>query len=498
MTEKLNEIDIEVVEKTPDNTPYAGAIPFMKMCEGMGLPDVINKSLSVSGSRGYQDSDHVLSMAMMQILGGSTIDDLEMLRQNLQTTGSPLEIPSPTAARNFMSSFHDEEEANKQKQGECYIPQMNEHLAGFNEIHAHVFQQAYMFEPLESMTLDQDATFIPTNTKNALYNYQKEKAYETLNTYCPEYDIVVGTQLRGGNIPPGYEQLKELKRVLKTIPEGVKEITLRSDSAGYQEAIMRYCAEGLDERFSEIKFTISCKIVDGFKQAVKVVPEADWRPVFKEVKKNVATELQETGQEWAEVAYVPDWSLKSNAEYRFIAIRERTELRKGENPNQMALPEVIEAMEKENENTKRLHLTAMENHAYKVFGIVTNMREEDGGKIVLFHHERCGKSEEVHRILKDELGGGHVASGKFGCEAAWWNITVLSLSLLNLFKRNFLPVQSHTCRPKALRYRFFVMVGRFVCHARKTVLKVSSASEQVIEWYRYARDRLMGLCALVN
>ena len=101
MTEKLNEIDIEIVEKTPEVTPYAGALPFIKMCEGMKLPDLINQSLNVRGSKGYKDSDHILSMVTMQILGGSTIDDLETLKQNLETNGSPFQVPSPTAARNF-------------------------------------------------------------------------------------------------------------------------------------------------------------------------------------------------------------------------------------------------------------------------------------------------------------------------------------------------------------------------------------------------------------
>jgi hypothetical protein len=420
------------------------------------------------------------------------------LKQNVEVNASPFRVPSPTAARSFLGEFHNEAEVEKQKQGQCYIPQKNEHLAGFDAIHAHVFQQAYKFSPLPSITLDQDATFIPTSNKNALYNYQGEKAYEAFNTYCPEYDILVGTQLRDGNVNPGYGQLEELKRVLDTVPEGVEKVTLRSDTAGYQEDILRYCAEGDSERFGEIGFTISCKVVDSFKQAVQAVAEEDWKPVLKEVQKDGVTELRKTGQECAEVNYVPDWVVKSKAEYRFIAIREQTELRKGENPSQMMLPEVIEAMEKENEQVKRLHLTEMKNLPYKVFGIVTNLQEEDVVKIVVFHHERCGKSEEVHLILKDELGGGHVVSGKFGTEAAWWNITVLSLSLLNLFKRNILPEESCTCRPKAMRYRFFVMVGRFVQHARKMVLKIHSTSEEVIAWYRYARDRLMGFCASEN
>ena len=74
MTEKLNGIDIEVVEKKPEMTPYAGVIPLMKMYEGVGLPKIINQSLNVRGIRGYQDSDHILSMVTMQVLGGSTID----------------------------------------------------------------------------------------------------------------------------------------------------------------------------------------------------------------------------------------------------------------------------------------------------------------------------------------------------------------------------------------------------------------------------------------
>jgi hypothetical protein len=171
MTEKLKEIDIKVVEKAPLAMAYAGAVPFMQMCEGMGLPHVINGNLNVRGTKGYKDSEHILSMVTMQVLGGSTIDDLEAMRNTLAGKASPFRIPSPTAARDYMNNFHDEDEAKKQKQGQSYIPQMNEHLAGFNGIHAYIFEQAYKFKPLKSITLDQDATFINTENEEALYNY---------------------------------------------------------------------------------------------------------------------------------------------------------------------------------------------------------------------------------------------------------------------------------------------------------------------------------------
>ena len=62
----------------------------MKMCEGMGLPDLINQSLNVRGSKGFSDSDHVLSMVTMQVLGGTTIDDLAIMKQNLNAYGIEL------------------------------------------------------------------------------------------------------------------------------------------------------------------------------------------------------------------------------------------------------------------------------------------------------------------------------------------------------------------------------------------------------------------------
>ena len=124
------------------------------------------------------------------------------------------------------------------------------------------------------------------------------------------------------------------------------------------------------------------------------------------------------------------------------------------------------------------------------------MIEKDGEELVKWHHERCGKSEELHRILKNEMAGGHIASRKFGANAAWWNIAVLSQSLLSLFKHNFLPKECQKSRPKTLRFRFFVTLGRIVSHAQRTVLKIREG--RVAEWFMYVRDRLMRFCTAME
>ena len=40
----------------------------------------------------------------------------------------------------------------------------------------------------------------------------------------------------------------------------------------------------------------------------------------------------------------------------------------------------------------------------------------------------CGKGEEVHGVLKDDLAGGRLPSGLFGANAAWWAIAVLAFN----------------------------------------------------------------------
>lgn len=66
--------------------------------------------------------------------------------------------------------------------------------------------------------------------------------------YCPEYDLLVGTEFRDGNVNPGHGRLERLQGVLAHLPEGVKKVRYRSDSAGYQTHLLRYLAEGQDAR----------------------------------------------------------------------------------------------------------------------------------------------------------------------------------------------------------------------------------------------------------
>jgi hypothetical protein len=61
----------------------------------------------------------------------------------------------------------------------------------------------------------------------------------------------------------------------------------------------------------------------------------------------------------------------------------------------------------------------MDLQHYKLFGVVTNM-DWDGERLIHWHRERCGKSEEAHSVMKGDFAGGQLPSGDFGENAAWW------------------------------------------------------------------------------
>lgn len=89
------------------------------------------------------------------------------------------------------------------------------------------------------------------------------------------------SEFRDGNVPVGYEQKRLLEASLARLPEGIETVYLRSDSAGYQQELLEYCAEGKNERFGVIEFAIAARVSSAFKAAILEVKEAYWQYALK-------------------------------------------------------------------------------------------------------------------------------------------------------------------------------------------------------------------------
>jgi hypothetical protein len=130
---------------------------------------------------------------------------------------------------------------------------------------------------------------------------------------------------------------------------------------------------------------------------------------------------------------------------------------------------------------------------YKVFGIVTNMNW-DGNDVIRFHDGRSGKSEEAHKILKEDFAGGKMPSSEFGANAAWWAIAILAMNLASAMKRVVLGGHWAKRRMKAIRFLLINVPGRIVEKARQLYLRLSRG-HPALELLVRMRERIRQLAS---
>jgi hypothetical protein len=424
----------------------------------------------------------VLSIVLLNLAGGDCVEDIKVLEaddgfcevlKKAELHGLKRKVrrellrrwrkertrvtPSPSAIFRYLEKFHDSGQDKYRQACKAFIPEANEHLQGLAGVNKDLVGFSNLHNVQETATLDMDATLVGTNKSDSLFCYKGYKSYQPLNTWWAEQEMMLHTEFRDGNVPAGFKQLRVFKEALGCLPVGVNKVRLRSDTAGYQHDLLKYCAMGSNERFGVIEFAIGSDVTSEFKKAVEEVQESEWAPIYKVVR----GKKEPTGVEWAEVCFVPSaiGHSKKGAEYRYLAKRkvmvEQQEL--SGMGQQIDLP--FPTME-------------VKGKRYKVFGIVTNM-DWYGEELIHWHHQRCGKSEEAHSVMKEDLAGGKLPSNDFGENAAWWWMMILSLNLNALMKRLVLGKSWEPKRMKAIRYWLINLPGRVVKRSRRLIIRLS-------------------------
>jgi len=463
-------------------TSLAGLPVYLDLIQASGLGAAIRRHLRVAGGQGWLDVQMTLALIFLNLAGGDCMEDLERLeedsgfaavlqaiereflsrveRRSLKSRWRRTRqrtVPSPTAASAWLERFHDPA-APKAVAGSAFIPAVTEQLRSLWQVNQALLGFVQMHQPASTATLDMDATLIETYKRDALPCYKGFKAYQPLNCWWAEQGAMLYSEFRDGNVPAGHEQLRVMKDCLRYLPASVTKLSLRSDTAGYQEELLLYCGEGKDPRFGVIDFAIGADVTEAFRAAVLATAETEWKPLIRMFD----GKPQETDQEWTEVCFVPNWAghSRNRADYRFLAIREPL--------RQLALGDEAQLPFPTQEFGRK--------GVYKLFGVVTNLKTA-GDQVIWWLRERCGKSEEVHSVMKSDLAGGKLPSGLFSANAAWWALMILAHNLNTAMKRLVLGKDWVTKRMKALRFRLIGLPGRVVSHARKLIIRLGAGAD---------------------
>ena len=494
----------EVERQGGGMTGMGGIGPYLDLACRSGMVRTIERYVNArQGEQGWTDAESVLSLVMLNLVGGDCVEDVDRLesdegfcrlfskavRQGISRKGRKTlnrrwrkekkrSVPSSSSVFRYLSEFHDSAQEGLREVGRAFIPLPNEALKGLCRVNKDFVGFVQRNREERTATLDMDATLVETEKANALRCYEGYRAYQPLNTWWAEQGLVLHTEFRDGNVPAGYEQRRVLEEALDIVPRSVKKVRMRSDTAGYQHDLLSFCDKEDNKWCGRIEFAVGCDVSAEFKKAVLEVGEKEWG-ILK--KRERSGEMVETTRQWAEVCFVPNaiGHSKNGHEYRYLATRERME-------DQLTLP----GME---EDDKALPFQTIRKGGvrYKIFGTVTNM-DWDGQELIEWQYKRCGRSEQAHSVMKEDLAGGTLPSGDFGENAAWWWMMVLAFNLDAALKSLVLGGRWVYKRMKAMRFHLINIPARIMERSRQLSLRLS-AGDPAYGWLVSIRAKIAGL-----
>jgi hypothetical protein len=451
----LFEIDPEPAQESL--TALGGMPLVVQAFRSLGLPGSVKRHVHIKErERGYDEATSVESFVILHAAGGECVDDFQRLREDSgleELIGH--ELPSPSAALQFLYQFHEEEKIEEAKgrrkpKEEAYIPEENAALQGLGQVNRDLVQALGQRCPDQQIaTVDQDATIIESRKRAALPTYEGECGYQPMLAVWAETDIVLADEFRDGNVPVQMDPLAVAQRAFAALPARVKTFYYRGDSACHEHRLMNWLRdeerEGGPRGF--IGFAISARMSEALHAAILALPEEAWQPEKSEA---------DAERHCAEVPFVPsEKTEKKNLQpLRYVAVRVRKQ--QGE--------------------------LFGDGSAVKYFAVVSNIPEWPTAKLLEWHREKAGTIERVHDILKNDLGAGVMPCARFGANAAWLRLAALTHNVLVALKRLALPPKLLPARPKRLRFLIFNTPGRIVHHARRVLLRLAATQERIGEW----------------
>jgi hypothetical protein len=424
-------------------TGRAGVPLVIELFRQLGVAQAIDAAVAVKQrQRGLPPSQLVESLIALWTSGGDRCQDLTMLREDAALAtllGHPL--PAATTIRDFLEAFHVEAGPLWAAGPAATIPVESAPLTGLDQANRTLVAGLQRGARVRTATLDVDATLVESYKDAATVAYDGTRGYQPVVVLWAEHDVILHDQFRDGHVPAGCGNLRVLQQAVGNLPHGITQLFLRADSALYETEVLRWC----EDADHPIAYAISADMSEQLKAEIVRLPEAAW---------HLEREEPDALRSWAEVPYVPDdgdHRKDRPCVRRYLAVRIQ----------------------------KRQGSLFADGSSVRYFAVVTN-RTEDGLTILQWHREKAGTVEHAHHVLKNELAAAALPSGKFGANAAWFRLNVLTYNLLTALKRLTLPGDLRAARPKRLRFLLFNTVGKVVAHARRTLLRLSASLQHAL------------------
>src|SRR6266403_4310221 len=418
-------------------SPHAGLLATSRALRSLKIPDLVAANLKLKKrQRGCSDAQYIESLVLLQTAGGDCPEDMSVLAgDDCLERGLGFNLPKTGAVRAFLNRFHDQDlELGRPRREvqKSFIMPSSEPVRGLQSVLAGgVRRSAKLYEeqgqPLRIATVDQDATIIESHKENALAHYEGGRGYQPMVAVWAEADLVLADEFRDGNVPALQAPLTCAKLAFAALPDTIAQRYFRGDSACHENELLDWLKHPDREKEpgGRIGFVVSAVLSEPLAQALRKISDVNW--------KTFNTEADGTLRRWAEVDFVPGdkYEHKDSQALRYVGLR-------------LLKPQGV------------LFGDGTDRHFHAV---ITNQKLE-GGRLLDWHREKAGTVEHTHDEVKNELGGGHVPSQRFGVNSAWFKISLLTYNIISAIKGLCLEGEERNARMKRFRLLLIHVAGR--------------------------------------
>ncbi len=449
-------------------------------------------------SQGWTDGQMILAVMSLNVAGldrAADINQLEAdrgLRQLVrrfepQLFGMPRRVlrarfrggrdrcfPSARSIRDWLDRFHVEgAHDGERERGTAYLAPHTERHELFRKVNRRLMNFGPWKKIPKALTLDLDATIIASGKRECWPTYRAatgevpgERGYQPLIAFCRELGMTPWLEFRDGNVPASLDNARALDETLAQLPAVVERVTLRTDGAGHQEAVIRACNNPArrserTRRFRVVGLIAGATLSKALLEEVKRLPEDAWSPVASGIEPASGDEAGDL--ECAELPFVSNMDARSRPEdvIRYVATRRPIPWNLGFGESERP------AADGKPSYRFRAYLTNFPAPDALPLERANGLEVMEAGEVVRAAHERCGRGEQVHSALKSDLAGGMMPSGRFGANAAWLWLAALTMNVMALACRTAYGPEWLWARMKRLRAVWLHLAARLVRHGRR-------------------------------
>lgn len=401
-------------------TSFAGLRFVFDLAVKLGVVEELRTLTVKKRRRGIPIEDFVMGLASNFLVGGDSLTDLQVLREETVTRRLcyDLEVPAPTTAGERLRTFS------------------RGHLTQLEGINRHTARS--ILERVgnsRAVTLDLDSSIFEVYgylKEGARYGYSGVLGLHPLLAFVHGERLLIGARLRAGNRTSADGVESFLPQVLQAIPEECV-VRVRMDAGFYAQGVERTCIA------HHLGFSMTAKLTSRLETAIDALPESAWQ----------AYAWEEEAQ-WAEFRYRPHgWS----REYRLLVKR-------------------TPWYEKDQRVLGEYFHTAL----------ITNLTGA-GSSLIRYHLARGGMENYIEEF-KHGLGAAHLPSQNFHANAAWLLIAALAYNLAQAFKLLLLKSEQQAHQLKKLRLHWFNVAARWIRTGRRWILALARGPDVVAAFTR--------------